>query len=257
MSAAVKTQRSIRKNKRGVFNDKPLLSLSSPSSPSPKLLFGHVPCHFSLIFPHAHTDAVSCSGAYAVLKNSTALSILFGRRGNLVLGLEVVQQNTALLALLTPVTHDDARAVDHLPGVALAVEHAQTGPLAQHLSVRHLDQGDLVFRAQRDDQLLVRLLLARLVEHAHVRLASVERLGRLAQTAGETVVDQGDAEDTFREKSAQPRFQLTLPMSCGSFSPFSASRTDMDPEEAPASPETSTSSAAGTGEVGSSPSDYT
>lgn len=37
--------------------------------------------------------------------------------------------------------------------------------------------------------------------------------------------------------------------------PFRASRTDMDPEDAAASPETSTSSAAATGEVGSSPSD--
>jgi hypothetical protein len=39
------------------------------------------------------------------------------------------------------------------------------------------------------------------------------------------------------------------------FVPFRASRTDMEPEEAAASAGTSTSSAAGTGEVGSSPSD--
>jgi hypothetical protein len=39
------------------------------------------------------------------------------------------------------------------------------------------------------------------------------------------------------------------------FIPFRASRTDMEPEEAAASAATSTSSAAGTGEVGSSPSD--
>lgn len=38
--------------------------------------------------------------------------------------------------------------------------------------------------------------------------------------------------------------------------PFKASNTDIPPEPAPVSPETSTSSAAATGEVGSSPSDY-
>lgn len=48
--------------------------------------------------------------------------------------------------------------------------------------------------AQGDDELLVRLLLARLVEHAHVRLAAVERLGRLAQAARQAVVDQRQLE---------------------------------------------------------------
>ena len=38
--------------------------------------------------------------------------------------LEVVQQHRPLLRFLTPVTHHDARAVDHLPGAAFAVELA-------------------------------------------------------------------------------------------------------------------------------------
>jgi hypothetical protein len=54
-----------------------------------------------------------------------------------------------------------------------------------------------VLGAQGNDELLVCLLLARLVEDAHVGLATVEGLGGLAQTAGESVVDESELEDTF------------------------------------------------------------
>lgn len=42
----------------------------------------------------------------------------------LLLGLEVVEEDGTLLGLLTPVLNDDARAVDNLAGVALAVKDA-------------------------------------------------------------------------------------------------------------------------------------
>ena len=42
----------------------------------------------------------------------------------LLLGLEVVEQDAALLALLTPIADDDARAVDNLAGITLAVDLA-------------------------------------------------------------------------------------------------------------------------------------
>jgi hypothetical protein len=45
-------------------------------------------------------------------------------RRRLLLGLEVVEQDAALLGLLTPVLDNDARAVDDLAGVALAVDLA-------------------------------------------------------------------------------------------------------------------------------------
>ena len=45
-------------------------------------------------------------------------------RRRLLLGLEVVEQDAALLGLLTPVLDDDARAVDDLTGVAFAVDLA-------------------------------------------------------------------------------------------------------------------------------------
>ena len=51
--------------------------------------------------------------------------------------------------------------------------------------------------AQRLDELLVRFLLARLVEDAHVRLSPVERLGGFAEAAGETVVDEGELQGPF------------------------------------------------------------
>ena len=42
----------------------------------------------------------------------------------LLLGLEVVEEDGALLGVLTPVLDDDARAVDDLAGVALTVNLA-------------------------------------------------------------------------------------------------------------------------------------
>ena len=51
--------------------------------------------------------------------------------------------------------------------------------------------------AQRHHKLLIGLLLARLVQHAHVRLAPVERLGGFAEPAREAVVDEGEFEGAF------------------------------------------------------------
>ena len=42
----------------------------------------------------------------------------------LLLGLEVVEKDRTFLRLLTPVTDDDARAVDDFAGVAFTVEYA-------------------------------------------------------------------------------------------------------------------------------------
>jgi hypothetical protein len=81
----------------------------------------------------------------------------------LLFGLEVVEKDRSLLRLLTPILDDNARTVDNLARVSLAVQHTcknhqrlsnrlhdpglltQTSPLAQLLSIRNLDQGDLVF----------------------------------------------------------------------------------------------------------------
>jgi hypothetical protein len=73
----------------------------------------------------------------------------------------------------------------------------ETNPLAEHLSVRNLDERDLVLRAESNNELLVSLLLAALVQDTHVGLAAVESLGGLTETTGETVVDEGDAQNTL------------------------------------------------------------
>jgi hypothetical protein len=54
-----------------------------------------------------------------------------------------------------------------------------------------------VFGAERNNELLVCLLLACLVQDAHVCLATVEGLGGLAQTAGKSVVDESELENTL------------------------------------------------------------
>jgi hypothetical protein len=134
----------------------------------------------------------------------------------LLLGLEVVEEDAALLALLTPVLDNDARAVDDLAGVALTIDLAyshilapppqkkkisekrtKTSPLAELLAIRDLDEGNLVLGAQGNNKLLVRLLLARLVQDAHVCLATIEGLGGLAQTARESVVDERELENAL------------------------------------------------------------
>lgn len=51
--------------------------------------------------------------------------------------------------------------------------------------------------AERNNKLLVCLFLARLVQHAHVRLATVEGLGSLTETAGKAVVDESELEDAL------------------------------------------------------------
>lgn len=86
-----------------------------------------------------------------------------------------------------------ARRSSALPGVLLT----ETGPLAELLSVGDLDQGDLVLGAKSDDELLVGLLLAGLVEDTHVSLTAVEGLGSLTETAGETVVHQRELQHSL------------------------------------------------------------
>jgi len=125
------------------------------------------------------------------------MGIVLAGEARLLLGLEVVEEDAALLGLLTPVLDDDARAVDDLAGVAFAVDLAETSPLAELLAIGNLDKGDLVLGAQGNDELLVCLLLAGLVENAHVRLTTVEGLGGLAQTTGKSVVDEGELENTL------------------------------------------------------------
>lgn len=95
------------------------------------------------------------------------------------------------MRLLTPITDNNARAVNDLAGVTLTVQNAETGPFAQHLSVGDLDQGDLVLGAKSDDEFLVGFLLAGFVQDTHVGLATVEGFAGFAETTGKTIVNEG------------------------------------------------------------------
>jgi len=54
-----------------------------------------------------------------------------------------------------------------------------------------------VLGAQGLNELLVGILVAALVQDAHVCLATVEGLGGLTETTGESIVDEGVAENTL------------------------------------------------------------
>ena len=125
------------------------------------------------------------------------------------LSLEIVKQNAPLLTLLAPIPHNNARAVDHFTSIAFAVEDAyiaptaldpithspsqilkpprtvltQPRPLPQHLPIRHLNKRNPMLPTKRHHKLLIRLLLAPLIQHTHMRLASIQRLARFAKTA--------------------------------------------------------------------------
>jgi len=111
--------------------------------------------------------------------------------------LEVLEENVPLLTLLTPIPNDNARAIDDLSGISFTIQCTKPSPFSQLLPIGNFNQGDLVFGAQSLDELLVRLLLATLVEHGHVGLATIQRLARLAEAAGEAVVDKRMPEDSL------------------------------------------------------------
>ena len=115
--------------------------------------------------------------------------------------LEVVEEDVEALALGTVVLDDDARAADDLAGVALTVDLAETSPGAEDLRVTDLDEVDLVLRAEGLDELDVLGLRARLDEHAQVRLALVQGLRALTETASKTVVDEGVLQNLLRRQN--------------------------------------------------------
>jgi hypothetical protein len=74
----------------------------------------------------------------------------------------------------------------------------KTSPFTKLLAISNLDERDLVLGAKSLDKLLVGILIAVLVENAHVGLATVESLGGLAETTSKTVVDEGVTKNAFQ-----------------------------------------------------------
>jgi hypothetical protein len=76
---------------------------------------------------HVEVRPSRCTGRKVLLRVkelSMLEGIVLADEARLLLGLEVVEEDVALLGLLTPVLDDDARAVDDLAGVTLAVDLA-------------------------------------------------------------------------------------------------------------------------------------
>lgn len=85
---------------------------------------------------------------------------------------------------------DDDGASAHLARLALLVDLAQTGPLAELLVRVDTDERDLVLVAQRGDELLVLRLVAALGQNGEHRLSLVERLARLVDAVDESIDDE-------------------------------------------------------------------
>lgn len=109
-------------------------------------------------------------------------------------GLDVVEDVLARGGLLTPRSHHDARASNDLDGLALSVEASKSSPLAESLVVLDLDQRDGMLLAQRSDELGVGRLIARVGEHAQVRLTAIQRLDGLVESARESIMEHGGAQ---------------------------------------------------------------
>ena len=150
-----------------------------------------------LDFSHSTShDTISVDSPSTIFHQSSRLIHLPPGSWKLLLGLEIVQQHVPLLALLTPVPYNHATAIDNFSSIALTVEHAQPSPLAQHLSVRHLDERNLVFRAKGDDEFLVCFFFTAFVQDTHVCLAAIEGLAGFPQATGEAIMDKGEFENT-------------------------------------------------------------
>jgi hypothetical protein len=75
----------------------------------------------------------------------------------LMLGLDVVLDDVMSRALLSPVANDDGWAADDLPGLALGIQLAKAGPLAQLLVGVYLDDGDLKTTKKKLDSMFLGL----------------------------------------------------------------------------------------------------
>ncbi len=68
-----------------------------------------------------------------------------------MLRLDVVLDDVMGGTFLAPVSHNDGRAADDLAGLALCVQLAKAGPLAQLLVGVDLDDGDLKYLKEIDN----------------------------------------------------------------------------------------------------------
>lgn len=119
--------------------------------------------------------------------------------------LEVLEENVQSLRLLSVVSDDDTRAANDLPWVTLSVDLAETSPGTEGLWVGNLEEVNLVLVAESLDELDVLLLGAGLDEDTEVGLSSVQSLGALTKTSGESIVDERLLENLESAKRERMR----------------------------------------------------
>lgn len=111
----------------------------------------------------------------------------------------MLKENLSLGRVLAPVGDNSDTAANNLSGVAVTVKLSKTNPLTELLSIRNLDERDLVLGlvAKGLNKLDVRLLSDRVAEDGKNSLAGRESLGGRSQTTGKTVVGKSNAESTL------------------------------------------------------------
>ena len=112
---------------------------------------------------------------------------------NLSMALDVVDNVSLGLGLLTPFGDDDARASNNLDSLTINVL-AQTSPLTENAGVLNLDQRNVVLLAQGNDKLGVGGLVTRAGQAAQVTDTAVQSLDSLTETTGQTVMTKRGAE---------------------------------------------------------------
>ena len=91
---------------------------------------------------------------------------------------------------------NSARATDDLAGLTSAVDLAETAPLTELVAGGDTDDGEVTGSAESLDELDVGLLVAVSGKEAEDGITAVKSLDALVETTGETVLGEGDLEDT-------------------------------------------------------------
>merc|ERR1719473_1900598 len=125
--------------------------------------------------------------------------------------LEVVEQNSEGIGILTVVGDDSARALDDLLRAAFSVDLAQTAPLTQLQCLGHHDERSLVALAQRAHELGVLGLVAVVSKAAQPGSAAVQGLASLVQTTLEAIVDEGLLQHLLQRRH---NVHLSLSLCC-------------------------------------------
>lgn len=110
----------------------------------------------------------------------------------------MVKKNSTSIRLNTPLTNDDASAVDGLSGGAVSLQADKTSHLTDDGTVVSHKEGDVALLAESSDELGVSVLIAGRRKESEVSLSSIKRLNSLVKTTSKTVVVKGVTENNLK-----------------------------------------------------------